>query len=225
VGYGPQPAESMITILKVCRPGKMIAGNHDNAVVNEPIGFNEAARRAAAWTRSVVQAGLLSMWSSKRKRWKWLQNLPTEFREGGDLFVHASPRNHLEEYVLKEHTLGVSIAGEDPQQLLSENFALFERTCFIGHTHRPGVITEDDGKWHAIEDLDYTWKIDERKTMINIGSVGQPRDGDPRACYVIYDGKEVHWRRISYDIDKVRDQIYANPELIDRLADRLYTGN
>ena len=93
----------------------------------------------------------------------------------------------------------------------------FERTCFIGHTHRPGVITENDGKWHAIEDLDYTWKIDERKTMINIGSVGQPRDGDPRACYVIYDGKEVLWRRVSYDIDKVRDQIYANPELIDRL--------
>lgn len=223
VGYGPEPVEAMRTIISVCEPGKIICGNHDHAVVHEPIGFNAEARNAALWTNQVVRAGVLS-WGGKRRRWNWLRELPTSFTEEDNLFVHASPRQHLEEYILEEHTHGRSFMGEDPRQLLEENFSLVPHTCFIGHTHRPGVITGVDFRWHSLQELGQHWKIDERKTIVNVGSVGQPRDGDPRACYVVYDGKTVEWRRIAYDVERTRKLIFENPMLGNHLGERLLVG-
>ena len=227
VGYGPQPVECMIKTIEVCQKDRIIMGNHDHAVIHEPIGFNRTARQAAMWTNKVVRAGLFSFLGGKRKRWNWLRTLPTQFTIDGHMFVHASPRQHLEEYVLEEHTKGVSFTGEDPRQLLSENFALIEQSAFIGHTHRPGVITEHDGlyQWHNLEDLQYQWHMrDGQKCMINIGSVGQPRDGDNRACYVTFDGKKVEWHRVDYDIEAARRLVLENDELDNRLGDRLLSG-
>ncbi|MBA3846321.1 MAG: metallophosphoesterase family protein [Planctomycetes bacterium] len=224
VGYGPQPVEAMRTVMDICEVGKVICGNHDHAVVHEPIGFNAEARNAALWTNQVVRAGLLSFIGGKRRRWNWLRDLPTSFTEGDALFVHASPRQHLEEYILEEHTLGRSLMGEDPRQLLEENFALVPHTCFVGHTHRPGVITGDDFRWHSLQSLGLKWSVDARKTIVNVGSVGQPRDGDPRACYVIWDGASVEWRRVQYDAEKTRQQIIENPMLGNHLGDRLLVG-
>jgi len=223
VGYGPEPAEALALVIKVCESGKSIAGNHDYAVMHEPIGFNRSAREAILWTAAQLQPRFYHF-GARRRNWKWLRDLPTTIEEGDVLYVHASPRQHLEEYILEENTRGVSLTGEDPQRLLEENFDLIEHTCFIGHTHRPGVITGDDFVWHSLEDMDYRWKIDERKTIINIGSVGQPRDGDPRASYVTFDGEEVVWRRVEYDAEKTRSQILENPYLEDRLGDRLLEG-
>jgi len=223
VGYGPEPVEAMRTVLDICEEGKVIAGNHDHAAIHEPIGFNAEARAAALWTNQKIRAGMLS-WFGKRKRYKWLRDLPTSFSEGDVLYVHASPRNHLEEYILEEHTLGRTFLGEDPKQLLDENFALVQHTCFIGHTHRPGVVTGDDMVWHGIKGLDYRWTMDPRKTIINVGSVGQPRDGDPRSCYVIFDGESVEWRRVVYDIEKTRKMILDVPQLGQHLGDRLLVG-
>jgi len=224
VGYGPQPVECMKTVLQVCEPERCIMGNHDYAVVTEPIGFTRAARQAALWTRKIAQPRFYHLFGGRRQRWNWLRSLPTAFSEEDNLFVHASPRQHLEEYILEEHTKGISFTGEDPTKLLEENFSRVEHTCFIGHTHRPGVIADDDLAWHSLPDMDYHWAIDERKTLINIGSVGQPRDGDPRACYVVYDGKDVEWRRVAYDIEKVVNMVHANPDLQDRNGDRLLEG-
>ena len=224
VGYGPEPVAAMTKIMDVCAPGGVIAGNHDHAVVHEPIGFNERARKAATWTNTQVRAGFFHFFGGKKKRWEWLKTLPTSFTENNILYVHASPRDHLEEYILKEHTQGISLLGEDPEQLLRENFELVPHTCFIGHTHRPGVVTEPDLAWHHIEDLNYKWTIDDRKTIINIGSVGQPRDNDNRSCYVIHDGQTVEWRRVEYDIAKTQEQIRAIEELHNSLADRLSSG-
>jgi predicted phosphodiesterase len=223
VGYGPEPVEAMKKIIEVCQSDRIIAGNHDHAAIHEPIGFNADARSAALWTSKMIRAGLFS-WLGKRKRWNWLRDLPTTFTEGDVLFVHASPRNHLEEYILEEHTLGRSFLGEDPKQLLEENFALVQHTCFIGHTHRPGVVTGDDFAWHNLKDMGYHWTIDPRKTIINVGSIGQPRDSDPRACYVVFDGEKVEWRRIDYDIEKTRQLILSIPALGQHLADRLLVG-
>ena len=224
VGYGPKPVEAMRTIISVCEGGRMIAGNHDHAVIHEPIGFNAEARNAALWTNQVIRSGFLGFLSGKRQRWNWLRDLPTSFSEEDVLFVHASPRQHLEEYILEEHTHGRSFMGEDPRQLLEENFALVQHTCFIGHTHRPGVITGEDFVWRSLPTLDYHWTIDARKTIVNVGSVGQPRDGDPRACYVVFDGKEVVWRRVVYDVELTRRLIIENPMLGNHLGDRLLVG-
>ena len=224
VGYGPQPVEAMKLVLANCERDKIIMGNHDHAVIHEPIGFNRSARQAAIWTNRVAKPGALSFFSSKRRTWNWLKTLPTTFSEEDNLFVHASPRQHLEEYVLEEHTKGISFTGEDPRLLLTENFEKVDRTCFIGHTHRPGLITGDDHAWHSLHDMDYRWNIDDRKTLVNIGSVGQPRDQDNRSCYVVYDGKTIEWRRIEYDIEKIRKLIYDNDMLDNRLGDRLLEG-
>ncbi len=226
VGYGPEPVETMKRVLDVCERGKVICGNHDHAAIHEPIGFNAEARNAALWTNRMIRAGMFD-WlglGGKRARWNWLRTLPTSFVEGDVLYVHASPRNPLEEYILEEHTLGRSYLGEDPKQLLDENFALVQHTCFVGHTHRPGVVTGDDFQWHSLAQLNYRWAIDPRKTIINIGSVGQPRDGDNRSCYVIFDGETVEWRRVSYDIERTRKLIYDNPNLGNALGDRLVVG-
>ncbi len=224
VGYGPEPVEAMVKVLDVCDLGKVICGNHDHASIYEPIGFNADARKAAVWTNRQIKSGLFGWLSGKKRRWEWLKSLPTMFTEGDVLYVHASPRNHLEEYILEEHTLGRSYLGEDPRQLLDENFALVQHTCFIGHTHRPGVIANDDFAWHSLPSLGQRWTIDARKTIINVGSVGQPRDGDPRACYVVFDGASVEWRRVGYPIERTQKLIYANPELGRSTADRLAVG-
>lgn len=224
VGYGPEPVDAMVKILDVCEQGRVICGNHDHASIYEPIGFNAEARKAAVWTNSQIKAGLFGWLTGKKKRFEWLKALPSSFEIGDVLFTHASPRNNLEEYILEEHTLGRSYLGEDPRQLLEENFALVRHTCFVGHTHRPGVITGDDFKWHSLQHLGYRWEVDHRKTIINVGSVGQPRDGDPRACYVVFDGGVVEWRRVPYDIEKTRKLIYDNPHLGKNLGDRLQVG-
>jgi predicted phosphodiesterase len=224
VGYGPEPVAAMSRVLEVCVRGRVICGNHDHASIYEPIGFNAEARNAAVWTNKQIKAGWFSLFGGHRKRWEWLKSLPTSFTEGDVLYVHASPRNHLEEYILEEHTLGRSYLGEDPRQLLEENFALVPHTCFVGHTHRPGVVTGDDFAWHSLSELNLRWTIDARKTIINVGSVGQPRDSDPRSCYVVFDGASVEWRRVTYDIEKTRQLIYDNPHLGKALGDRLVVG-
>jgi diadenosine tetraphosphatase ApaH/serine/threonine PP2A family protein phosphatase len=97
-------------------------------------------------------------------------------------------------------------------------------TCFVGHTHRPGVVTGDDLAWHSLKTLNQHWTIDARKTIINVGSVGQPRDMDPRSCYVIFDGQSVEWRRVEYDIQATRKLILDNPHLDNHLGERLLVG-
>jgi predicted phosphodiesterase len=224
VGYGPEPVDAMGTVLDVCEEGKVICGNHDHASIYEPIGFNAEARQAAIWTNKQIKSGFFGFLTGKYKRWKWLKALPSSFTEGDVLYVHASPRNHMEEYILEGHTQGRSYLGEDPQQLLDENFALVQHTCFVGHTHHPGVVTGDDYNWHSPASLNLRWTIDARKTIINVGSVGQPRDGDPRSCYAIFDGESVEWRRVEYNVETTKKLIYDNPNLGNHLGDRLLLG-
>ena len=107
-------------------------------------------------------------------------------------------------------------------------FALVEQLCFQGHTHVPGIFTEqlpeDLYQFHSPEELDYVYRLDDRKTLCNVGSVGQPRDMDPRACYVLFDGETIRYRRVSYDFETTIKKIYAVPELENFLGDRLRDG-
>ena len=102
-------------------------------------------------------------------------------------------------------------------------FALVERYCFQGHTHVPGIFTETL-QFHSPEEVDGVYQLDGRKTLCNVGSVGQPRDGDWRACYVLLDGETIRYRRVEYDIDTTVKKIYAIPDLENFLGDRLRDG-
>jgi len=138
------------------------------------------------WQRTILQPKPDSP-PDVAARWNWLKELPTEKSEKDVLFVHASPRDPLYEYVLRED---FDDQGFGPTQKAKDIFAAMEWLCFCGHSHRPGIVAEDY-KWILPAEIEKGSYVIKRgfKTIVNIGSVGQPRDGDPAACYVIFDYK------------------------------------
>src|SRR5258708_8918398 len=175
IGYGPNPREC-IDRVRQCKV--VLLGNHDQGAMFDPDGFNAPAERAIFWTRSQLE------YSSEPRqqpadRWGFLAEQPRMHKENGFLYVHGSARNPLNEYVFPEDIYN--------QRKMDRIFALVEKVCFQGHTHVPGVFTEslqdDSYGFQAPEELnDFSHPLDERKTMVNVGSVGQPRDGNWTAC-------------------------------------------
>jgi diadenosine tetraphosphatase ApaH/serine/threonine PP2A family protein phosphatase len=216
VGYGPNPCECMDLVM-ACKV--VLLGNHDQGAMFDPDGFNGPAERAIFWTREQLESSAESR-QAREKRWEFLAERPRTFRENGFLYVHGSARNPLNEYVFPEDIYN--------QRKMERIFALVEKYCFQGHTHVPGVFTEqvaeDVYQFHSPEEIDYTHKLDSRKTLCNVGSVGQPRDGDWRACYVLLDGDVIRYRRVEYDIETTIKKVYAVPELDNFLGDRLRDG-
>jgi diadenosine tetraphosphatase ApaH/serine/threonine PP2A family protein phosphatase len=102
-------------------------------------------------------------------------------------------------------------------------FTKVQRWCFQGHTHIPGVFRENM-EFVAPEDCDHEFRLSDEKIMVNVGSVGQPRDGDPRSCYVIQSDDHVRFRRVDYDRESTIRKIYDNPNLDNMLGDRLRDG-
>src|SRR5262249_54548501 len=106
----------------------------------------------------------------------------------------------------------------------TEVFAKMDvKSCFCGHTHTPGVFTSN-GFTHPNDMFGLYMLGSDEKVLINVGSVGQPRDGDSRACFVTFDRDTVVWRRVPYDVEATCKKIYATGELDDFLADRLREG-
>jgi diadenosine tetraphosphatase ApaH/serine/threonine PP2A family protein phosphatase len=104
-------------------------------------------------------------------------------------------------------------------------FAKIDQYCFQGHTHLPGVFTADY-EFVTPAECDHRYALGPAKLMVNVGSVGQPRDEDPRACYAIVDipGASLEYRRVPYDVDTTVKKIYAVTDLANMLGDRLRSG-
>lgn len=211
VGYGPNPRECVDLVME-CRV--VILGNHDQGAMFDPEGFNASAERAIFWTRAQLESPTERR-DLREKRWEFLAERPRSHRENGFLYVHGSARNPLNEYVFPEDIYN--------QRKMERIFALVERYCFQGHTHVPGIFTENM-QFHSPEDIDGIYKLDGRKTLCNVGSVGQPRDGDWRACYILLDDEAIRYRRVEYDVETTVKKIYAVPELENFLGDRLREG-
>lgn len=214
VGYGPDPVRCLDTVIDNCQ--LTILGNHDQAAVFDPQGFNPVALRAIYWTRDQLEDDRGGIEACNR-RWDFLGELPRRHDEGKFLFVHGSPRDPTNEYVFPEHIY-------EPSRL--ENLMKrFEMYCFQGHTHIPGIFTET-GSFYSPAERDYLYRLTNTKVMINVGSVGQPRDEDPRACFAVLDDEEmtVTFYRVDYDIEATREKIHGIPELDDMLGDRLLGG-
>ena len=116
-----------------------------------------------------------------------------------------------------------------PTEKMQEIFEKGDMLTFVGHSHRPGIVTNDEYEWHRPEDIfEMTWRVNPAvKTLCNIGSVGQPRDGFNTSCYVIMDdeGSTLQFRRVPYDVQTTRRKIEKNPNLDDRLGTRLELGH
>ncbi len=213
LGYGPSPVECVDLVAERCEWSLM--GNHDFGVVYEPTNFNLAAEQAAYWSREQFEAQPGS--DESAKRWEFLSRLRVRVSFDSFLCVHGTPRRPINEYLFPEDAVNSPVK-------MQQIFELIDRYCLVGHTHVPGVFT-DEPDFYPPEDLDGEYKLrEDEKAIINPGSVGQPRDLDPRASYAVIDDDRVRFIRLEYDIDAVVAKIRSVPELLDWLGERLYEG-
>lgn len=190
VGYGPDPNECVERLRDL--PHVCVVGNHDWAVLGnmDTEDFNPYAKRACLWTREQLSPSNL----------EYLETLPRGLVEEGFTLVHGSPRHPIWEYILYSFTA-------------KANFGYFDtRFCLVGHTHVPIIYRHrPENRYQACDtltpSLDDPLVLGEDRLIINPGSVGQPRDGDPRASYAILDSDRkrsdlsLEYRRIPYSIE------------------------
>lgn len=204
VGYGADPNACLDLVGERCEAA--VAGNHEHGVAGlmDLAWFNPFARAAAEWTRERLSG----------EAHAWLRALPLVRVVGEATLVHGSPIEPEAWHYL---------------QLADEGFEAFgafgTRLCFVGHSHVPATWAEGSGsREHDLQPADLALEPGSRY-IVNVGSVGQPRDRDPRACYVIWDqeGRRVTFRRVHYDLVRAREKILAAglPRL---LGDRLVVG-
>jgi predicted phosphodiesterase len=206
VGYGPDPNECVKRVKElpnlVC-----LFGNHDAAVsgVIDITSFNNEARMAVLWTQSVIEQVNL----------EYLQALSPQTVIDSVSLAHGSPRQPIWEYLLDTRTA-------------FENFDYFDTPfCFVGHSHLPVIFQMEDEL--STTDLSIpeanSWLKMVPRAIYNPGSVGQPRDRDPRAAYAIFDSDRQTWslQRVPYDIHSVQERM-RSARLPQRHIQRLSAG-
>ena len=207
VGYGPDP-DGVVARLQE-RDAVGVRGNHDAAALggSEIEWFNPDARRAMEWTRSTISDDTRA----------WLEALPEHRSEAGCELVHGSPREPLWEYITSP---GVA---RDNLKLLNGSIGLH------GHTHMPVAWIEDAEHGTGVELVrgrpGLRLELGGRRVLLNPGSVGQPRDGDPDAAFAILDlgAATIEWHRAAYDIRAVQAEM-KSAGLPGSLASRLSAG-
>ena len=202
VGYGPDPSEC-IALLR----GKnhlCVAGNHDWAAIGklEMSEFNPDAAAACRWTASQLSPEDVN----------YLDSLPITVRRNDFTIVHGSPREPIWEYILSASMAYANLGHFDTAY------------CLVGHSHLP-VVFEDAGDTAVVRGIPTTLKLGIARLIINPGSVGQPRDGDPRASYAIYnhDERTICHRRVPYNIEETQERM-VQKDLPGFLVERLSYG-
>jgi diadenosine tetraphosphatase ApaH/serine/threonine PP2A family protein phosphatase len=209
IGYGPDPVDCLK--LAVQRFEIRLMGNHEYFLLDRDFfPMTEEATRAAEWTkRQIAAAGMMSA----------IETLPIAHREADVVFVHGSVREPLTDYVTERDRHGYSRFEEIVQSL--ERFEGF-RLCFVGHNHRPFLAT-GEGFIHPHDDV-MEFQLTGERAYACVGSVGQPRDGDPRACFATFDGVRIRYHRVSYPTQLTAAKIRERG-LPARLAERLLVGS
>jgi diadenosine tetraphosphatase ApaH/serine/threonine PP2A family protein phosphatase len=214
-GYGPNPIECIDLSMSM---DVVLQGNFDYAVLIPPEGFGLYAEQSIQWTTAILQSSPVAP-REGRSRLEFLSGLRTLHQEGDVSYVHASLRNHRNEYVFPEDIYNLDKMGRIGEKI--------GHVCFSGHTHLPGIFVENGRRrWQFLcpEQIDNFFRLDERKVLCNVGSVGQPRDGNWRAGFVLFDGSAIQFVRIEYDVETTVRKIYAEPALAHFSGDRLREG-
>ena len=209
VGYGPDPNECVERIRSL--PHLAVVGNHDCGTLGklDLNDFNVYARRACLWNREQLSA----------ENWEYLDSLDELIVQGDITLVHGSPRSPIWEYVMSPEAAEV-------------NFAILETPyCFVGHTHVPQIYLEEtavEGETSCREFLrpeGLPVPLGKERMIINPGGVGQPRDSDPRAAYLILDmdSRTIYHHRVAYSIEVTQEKM-RKAGLPRRLIDRLDYG-
>ena len=215
IGYGPDPEYCVDKVMQRCEV--CLLGNHDEALFVGAADFNPHARSAIEFTARRLRPGWLPS-GAKKTRWDFLRARPTTHRVGRFLLVHASPRDPVREYVLATDGL------LNPEKI-EAIFRSFEGVCLMGHTHQPGIFRRD--LRFEVPPASETSEAElpaGEQALVNVGSVGQPRDGDNRACFATLEDTRVRWYRVPYDYTKTMEKIRATQGLDEVLARRLAIG-
>jgi diadenosine tetraphosphatase ApaH/serine/threonine PP2A family protein phosphatase len=202
VGYGPHPNECCRTV--AARADLCLAGNHDLVVLGTlDLGdFAGDAAAAAAWTREILAADAR----------EFLAGLESEARRDGVALFHGSARDPVWEYVLSEEAAWWTFqATEEPLVL-------------VGHSHVPLAISFDGEELAGgLAEDGAEVELKARRWLLNPGSVGQPREGDPRAHFLLVDGSLATFRRVDYDVEGTQAEM-REAGLPETLAARLGAG-
>jgi diadenosine tetraphosphatase ApaH/serine/threonine PP2A family protein phosphatase len=195
VGYGADPDACVELIRERSIPS--IMGNHDMAVAGDLTidDFNDIAKTGVQWSRERLS----------KEQSEYLRGLPLQIEQADALFVHSSP-DHPEEF----HYL---IYPSDT----IESFRSFSQPiCFVGHTHRPAIFSAEGFERRITRN---------KQAIVNVGSVGQPRDGDWRGCFTLFDSEQwsIEHIRVEYDVHRAREKIIT-AGLPNKLGDRLLAG-
>jgi diadenosine tetraphosphatase ApaH/serine/threonine PP2A family protein phosphatase len=203
VGYGANPNECIARARETTE--SFVLGNHDAAVVGleETTFFNRYAREAVQWTAAHLSD----------ENYEWLRRLPLTVTENGFLLVHSSPFE-------PENWHYITRVAD----VLNAFNAINLRAAFVGHTHQPMLLMHREEQFFQFNGT--TLKMEEGyRYLVNVGSVGQPRDGNPEAAYAVFDEEDqsVTLKRVSYDVATAQRKI-REAGLPDVLAVRLASG-
>jgi diadenosine tetraphosphatase ApaH/serine/threonine PP2A family protein phosphatase len=191
IGYGADPLPCMDLILERCN--LVLAGNHDWASVGlmDTARFNPFAKRSTEWTRQQLRDGDMS----------FIRSIPLIAATESLLAVHGSMTEPAMFHYLQTYSEAMA------------NFQIMEELdvsiMLCGHTHNPIVFLDTNPMTYTSEEVVF---LDEDvAALVNVGSVGQPRDGDPRACYCIVDTAKrlIRYRRVEYNADAARAKVDA----------------
>jgi diadenosine tetraphosphatase ApaH/serine/threonine PP2A family protein phosphatase len=210
VGYGPEP-NACVELLR-SRDAHILAGNHDAAACGRLSAeyFNHFARRAVEWTAEQLN-------DDNRQ---YLSERPDQIEDAPFDFYHGSPLEPLTEYITGTHQAERAVQ-EARQPMVG-----------VGHTHQPALFRGNQGRLRAVS-TQGNQRVSEISTdeqlVFNPGSVGQPRDGDPRASFVVVEEPSpgtinLLWKRVEYDIATVQEKI-RKAGLPEKLATRLPRGH
>lgn len=189
VGYGPDPNECVELLCQFDHIS--LSGNHDWAVLGkiDINSFNDNARAAVKWTQNAL----------KESNRDYLESLPTMMVEPPFTLAHASPRQPVWEYILDPYTAAA-------------NFPFFDTPyCLVGHSHVPILFEQEDANniMPVAPIYGESIHLNANRLIINPGSVGQPRDHDPRAAYAMLDTETMSWehRRVSYPVEETQERM------------------
>ena len=204
VGYGPQPNEVIRALQEM--GARSVMGNHDGAAIGtvDVSWFNPDAARAIEWTAGIVDENARA----------YLAALPEVRRDGELTAVHGSPRDPTWEYVTGPGVAAANLAAFDT------------RLCLHGHTHVPVIFSAEDGRIDVVPATpEAPVRINAGRALVNPGSVGQPRDGNPAASYLVLDmdADTAEFRRVKYDVGRTQ-YLMGEVGLPARLAERLSYG-
>jgi diadenosine tetraphosphatase ApaH/serine/threonine PP2A family protein phosphatase len=208
VGYGADPEWTVETVMGLVEQGALaVRGNHDTAVGSSAESMNAEAQAAIEWTRGRLSA----------PERKFLSELPLTRQEDDRLYVHSDASQPAKwHYVRSTADAGRSLIATDAH------------ITFCGHIHRPALYSMSvTGKMTSFIPISgvNVQLLPGRRWLAVLGSVGQPRDGDPAACFAMFDtvSREITYCRVPYDVDTAAARIRENG-LPSLLADRLFVG-